>query len=121
MIKVAKCEKCGEIVEYITKGEVHAEGFKVLKPNTTDAATEKHVPVVEVKGNTVKVTVGSTLHPMTEEHLINFVMLETSNGVHRVDLTAKDEPIATFALVDGEKPIAAYEYCNLHGFWMKEL
>jgi len=92
-----------------------------LVAQTADSTTEKHVPVVEVNGNEVLVTVGSTLHPMTEAHLINAIILETTNGFQRKDLTANDEPKAKFALLDGEKVVAAYEYCNLHGLWVKEL
>ena len=54
-----------------------------LVPNTTDAAGEKHVPVVEVNKNVVKVTVGEVIHPMTEAHLINFVVLETNNNLDK--------------------------------------
>ena len=116
---------CGNIIEMVEdKGvPVMCCGQKMteLTPNTTDAALEKHVPEVEVDGNTVKVTVGSTLHPMTEEHYIAFIYLETDKGVQKKYLDHTGETVAVFALAEGEKPVAAYEYCNLHGFWKKEL
>jgi len=95
--------------------------MELLNPNTTDAATEKHVPVVTVDGNKVTVNVGSAEHPMMEEHHISFIILETDKGVQRKDLDPAGKPEAEFVLLDGEKPVAAYEYCNLHGFWMAEL
>ena len=125
MLKLFKCMHCGNIIEMVEDKGVPVvccgEKMTEFSPNTTDAALEKHVPVVEVNGNTVKVTVGSTLHPMTEEHHIAFIYLETDKGVQKKYLDHTGEPAAVFALAEGEKPVAAYEYCNLHGFWKKEL
>ncbi len=92
----------------------------LLDPNTTDAATEKHVPVIQVSGNDVKVSVGSVSHPMMEAHHIAFIILETNLGIQKKFLDPTGAPEATFALQDGEAVIAAYEYCNLHGFWKAE-
>lgn len=92
-----------------------------LVPNTTDAAQEKHVPVVEVKGNTLKVSVGSVAHPMLEEHFIQFIILETKQGFQKKDLKPGEKPEALFALADGDEAVAAYEYCNLHGLWKAEI
>ncbi len=95
-------------------------GFVELIAGTTDAAVEKHVPVVSVDGNKVTVVVGEVPHPMTEAHLISWVYLETKKGGQFKVLTPSDEPKAVFVLEDDE-PIAAYEYCNLHGLWKKEI
>ena len=102
---------------------VGGEECKQLRPNTVDAAQEKHVPVVNYdKGkNEVRVTVGSVAHPMTEEHLIEYIILVTKKGVQRVNLTPSDAPQATFRLVDGDVPVKVLEYCNLHGLWQTEL
>lgn len=117
-----RCKETGNVLEavYVAKDGQLPEGFQELKANTTDAAGEKHVPVVEVKGNVVEVKVGSVPHPMTEEHLVGFIALATDKRVLRVNLTAADQPEATFVLEDGEKAVAAYEYCNLHGLWKAE-
>ena len=90
-----------------------------LVPNTTDAAQEKHVPVVEVSGNIVTVTVGSVLHPMQPEHFIEWISLHTKQGNQRKELKPGDAPKAVFALVDGDEVESAYAYCNLHGLWKK--
>lgn len=89
-------------------------------PNTTDGALEKHVPVVEVNGRDVTVTVGSVAHPMLEEHRIQWIALETKEGAQRKELHPGQAPCASFALSEGDEVIAAYEYCNLHGFWKSE-
>ena len=90
---------------------------EVIEPNTTDAAGEKHVPVIAVDGNVVTVSVGEVEHPMLDAHYIVFIALETDKGYAVRDLKPGDKPVATFAVEDGEKVIAAYEYCNLHGLW----
>ena len=92
-----------------------------LIANTVDAAREKHVPLVERSGNDVVVTVAEVIHPMTEAHYIMWIALETSEGFHVKNLAPGEVPTATFALTDGEEPVAAYEYCNLHGLWKKEI
>ena len=86
-----------------------------LAPNTTDAAGEKHVPVIAVDGDTVTVTVGSVEHPMLDAHYIQWVVLETEKGYQKQMLTPGIAPVAVFKTT--EKVIAAYEYCNLHGLW----
>lgn len=123
MIKLFKCPHCGNIVEMVEASGVPVvccgEPMVELVPNTTDAATEKHVPVVSVDGNAVKVAVGSVEHPMTPEHHIAFIILETNQGIYRKPLDPAGKPEASFLLGDGEEVVSAYEYCNLHGFWKK--
>lgn len=124
-LKFYKCNLCGNKVEVIgqRKGTLVCCGQEMneLTPNTVDASTEKHVPAVEVEGNTVTVKVGSVTHPMLAEHWIEWIYLVTENGVQRKELAPGQEPKATFALADGDKVVAAYEYCNLHGLWKKEV
>lgn len=94
------------------------EPFEVLVPNTSDGASEKHLPVIETEGLHVTVRVGSNSHPMTQEHSITFVCLLTRAGqVMRVYLDSGCEPKAHFTVEEGDAPAAAYAYCNLHGFW----
>lgn len=97
------------------------EGVQKLEAGVTDAAKEKHIPVATVEGNKVTVVVGSVEHPQTEEHHISFILLETSLGIQCRTLAHSGKPEATFLLQDGEKAIAAYEMCNLHGLWKVDL
>ncbi|MBQ7454391.1 MAG: desulfoferrodoxin [Selenomonadaceae bacterium] len=92
-----------------------------LTANTTDAAQEKHVPYVTVDGKKIFVKVGSVAHPMTEEHLIQWIYLQTKRGGQYVHLKATDKPEAEFVLADGDEAIAAYEFCNLHGLWKADI
>ena len=115
MLKVYQCEKCNKTV--ISKEELKLEGFKELIAGSTDAAQEKHVPVVTKKCKTVQVDVGSVAHPMTAEHLIEWVAVETEKGYQVQYLKASEAPVCTFKLADGDALVAVYAYCNLHGLW----
>ena len=119
------CSMCGNLIEMVeSKGpKVVCCGKQMneLVGNTTEASQEKHIPVVNVDGNKVKVQVGSVLHPMTEEHHISWIYLVTTQGIQRKPLDIEGDPIAEFALNEGEKLLEAYEYCNLHGLWKVEL
>ena len=122
-MKYYVCGHCGNIVEKVVdKGvPVVCCGQKMteMTPGSVDAAVEKHVPVVEQDGNKVTVKIGEVEHPMAEEHYIGFIAIETEQGVQRKDLRAGQKPEAVFVLAEGDKPVAAYAWCNLHGLWKK--
>ena len=118
-----KCRHCGNVIEKVVDSKVPVvccgEKMQELIPNTVDASGEKHVPVVtRIDDNRIKVEVGSVAHPMLPEHHISFIYVETENGGIRVNL--KDKPEAEI-YVGAEKPVAVYEYCNLHGLWVAKL
>lgn len=119
------CEHCGNIVEKIHDSGVNVvccgEKMKKLEAGVTEASREKHIPEVCVEGGTVKAVVGSVAHPMSQEHHISWIYLVTDKGTQRKALDPTGEPVAVFALAEGEKPIAVYAYCNLHGLWMAEI
>lgn len=124
MAKFYICSHCGNLV-----GMVHDAGvplmccgqkMEALIPNTVEASSEKHVPVVTVNEGEVLVNVGSTAHPMVPEHSIAWVYLETDKGGQRKTLAPGQEPQVRFSLAD-ETPLRVYAYCNLHGLWMKEV
>ena len=123
-MKFYVCKHCGKIIVMLKETAVPTiccgEAMKELIPGTTDAAVEKHVPVISVNGNKVTVTVGSVAHPMAAEHYIEWILLATDKGNQRKLLKPGEEPKAEFMLLDGEKAVAAYEYCNLHGLWKGE-
>ena len=93
------------------------DGLKELKANTTDAAVEKHVPIVTQEGNKITIAVSSVEHPMLPEHYIMGVYIETKNGGQLHKFAPGDKPKAVFTLTEGDEFITAYEYCNLHGLW----
>ena len=125
MMKFYVCETCGNVVTKLTSSGVPlkccGKNMAVLEAGVTDAAVEKHVPAVTVEGNVVKVAVGSVTHPMTDEHYIPWVALETETGASIQWLNPGQAPEVTFVLAEGQSAKAVYAYCNLHGLWQKEL
>ncbi|MEG0784558.1 MAG: desulfoferrodoxin [Christensenella sp.] len=114
-----RCELCGNIVGLIKDGggELVCCGTPMVKlvPNTVDAAQEKHIPVYEKKGDTLLVQVGSVEHPMTDEHYIEWIAVETPNLMQRHVLEPGEKPAAKFHVESDE--IEVFAYCNLHGLW----
>lgn len=119
MLKVYQCEKCNKTI--VSKEALNLAGWKELIAGSTDAAQEKHVPAVTKKCKAITVNVGSVAHPMTEEHLIEWVALETEKGYQVQYLKANEAPVCTFKLADGDKAVAVYAYCNLHSLWASVL
>ena len=122
-IRFYKCEHCGNIVGLIHNAGVPmmccGQKMTELVPNTEEASVEKHLPVVtKIDDCHIKVEVGSVAHPMTPEHHIAFIYVETEKGGMKIDLSEKPE--AVFCTC-ADKPVAVYEYCNLHGLWKTEL
>ncbi|GJN65498.1 MAG TPA: desulfoferrodoxin [Candidatus Faecalibacterium intestinipullorum] len=124
MTKFFICRHCGNLVEAVHNSGVPmmccGEKMQALEPNTVEASGEKHLPVAKYENGVLTVNVGSVDHPMVEEHLIQWIYVETENGGLRKDLKAGDKPAAVFHLGE-EKPVAVYAYCNLHGLWMTSL
>lgn len=115
------CKHCGNIVGKIQDGGVPmvccGEEMSELVANTHEGSHEKHIPVIEKSGNNITVMIGSTAHPMTKEHHIAWVYLQTNLGGHRKCLETGSEPKVCFTTCGNEKAVAAFAYCNLHGLW----
>jgi superoxide reductase len=121
----SKCNICGNITVKLVNSGVKmvccGQPMEEMAPNTVDASVEKHVPVVtKIDDCTIKVEVGSAPHPMTPEHHIVFIYIETENGGEYILLDEAGKPEAEFCICK-DKPVAAYEYCNLHGLWETEI
>ncbi len=125
MQKFYICNHCKNLIGMIDNKGVPlvccGEKMTELNANTSDAAKEKHVPVVIMAENgMIKVEVGSVFHPMAEDHNIEFIYVETKKGGQRKALATDEDPVATFSFYDDE-PVAVYAYCNLHGLWKTTL
>ena len=118
--EIYKCNLCGNIVEVVhgADGELNCCGqpMEVQTEKTADSATEKHVPVIEEIDGGYKVTVGSTLHPMKDEHFIEWIELSYGDKSGKKYLKPGDEPVAEF-LCGRQTKVSAREYCNVHGLW----
>ena len=122
MLKVYKCNHCGNVIVKLLDAGVPVmccgEQMVELKENSTEAATEKHLPVLTRNGDVVTVDVSTVSHPMTPEHWITFIAIETEKGYQIKRLDPSQAPKASF--VEEEKVVKVYEYCNLHGLWVSE-
>ena len=124
-MKVLKCATCGKVVEVLVDSKVPVmccgKPMQELTANTSDGATEKHVPVVSVEGDVLVVRVGEVDHPMLDVHWITSIMVVLGNQVLRANLNPGEEPAAKFALGGYKGHVEVFEYCNLHGLWKTEL
>lgn len=122
--KFLVCKHCGNLVTMIQDAGVPiiccGEPMHEIKANVVEASLEKHIPAVTVTDNVVSAVVGEVTHPMLEEHYIQWLYLQTDKGSQIKALKPGEEPKAEFGLKD-EKAVAVYAYCNIHGFWKKEI
>lgn len=120
-MKFYVCKHCGNIIAYVKDAGVPimccGEKMQEIVANTTEAAIEKHIPVVEIENQNVKVVVGSVEHPMTEEHYIEWIALQTKQGNQRKELKPSQKPEVCFSLCEDDEVVSVYAYCNLHGLW----
>ena len=118
-LEVYKCSMCGNIVEMLHGGDGElvccGESMKKMAENTTDAAKENHVPVIEKIDGGYTVKVGSVAHPMEEKHYIEWVELLADGNAYRKFLNPGDAPEAVFTVA--AEDVSAREYCNKHGLW----
>ena len=115
------CETCGNMIEALKESGVAmmccGKPMMKLVACSTDGVREKHVPSVSVDGCKINVVIGEVEHPMTEEHHIEWISIETKHGSQKKRLKPGDAPKATFIITDDDELIAVYEYCNIHGLW----
>jgi superoxide reductase len=120
-----KCNICGNIYEVVEDSgcQVTCCGIPMeeIIPGAVDASEEKHVPSVTQNGNEVRVIVGDTLHPMLSDHYIEWISIDTREGIQRKELLPESAPEASFLLTDDDELLSVYAYCNLHGLWKTEL
>ena len=123
-MKYFLCNICGNLVELITIGGGElvccGEPMTELIPKSVDVGSEKHLPVLTINGNKVNVKVGSVMHPMTEEHYIDWISIFYNGKMQRVKLDHTTDPEATFEVDEEYEKIEVYSYCNIHGLWKTE-
>lgn len=115
---IRKCMKCGALIEILNDCKCEncgikccGEQMKTFVPNTEDASAEKHLPVVEIDGSEIIVTVP---HVMEEEHFIECITMIDGNRKYKEVLVIGKDAKARFPYKKGSK---VYSYCNKHGLW----
>ena len=121
-VRFYKCPICGNIVGLIEGDMQHinccGKPMEEMVANTTDAATEKHIPVYEKVEDEIVVRVGEVEHPMEKEHYIEWVALVKDNKEYTVNLYPEQNAECRFKYIPGS---TIYAYCNKHGLWKKDV
>lgn len=121
------CETCKNLVEVLNNNptlnlQCCGKDMKKIESNTTDAATEKHVPVINIEDNSLFIQVGEVMHPMGEEHYIYCIyVVDDLGNYEKITLTPSDNPEISVEFNEKAKKLNVYSYCNLHGLWKKEI
>lgn len=117
-----KCNICGNIIGLISGDEKNinccGKPIEKLIANTVDAATEKHIPTYEVKGDEIIVKVGEAEHPMENDHYIMWIAQVSKNKTTRIRLKPNDKPEVKLQYIQGS---SLFAYCNKHGLWKTEV
>lgn len=121
MKKFLVCKNCGNLVEVIEGKDIPiiccGNNMEHIVPNTVEASIEKHKPVVNLENGCAHIIVGSTIHPMEENHYIKWIYVETNIRSLRYNFKHGDKPEILVNLDENEKIINVYAFCNLHGLW----
>jgi len=119
--QIYRCNICGNIVEVLHEGKGQLvccdQPMELLMEKTEDKGLEKHVPVIEKTNTGIKVKVGSILHPMEQDHYIEWIEIIADRKVYKKFLKPEDKPEGEFNIDKKAEEIQAREYCNLHGLW----
>ena len=124
-LTIYRCETCGNIIYMIEDSGVVPECCKTemtrIEANTEDADNEKHIPVIHRYNTNVHILIGEKPHPMTEQHYISHIFLQTDKGLYMHNLGSDEATEAVFKINPDENIAAAYAWCNLHGLWKNDV
>lgn len=120
--QIYRCNICGNMVEvlHLGTGKFTCDGqeMQLIEEKNEGLGPEKHVPVIEETDDGIKVKIGSTSHPMEENHCIEWIELIANDRVYRKVLKPGDKPEAEFMIKKEDvKEVSAREYCSIHGLW----
>lgn len=117
--KIYKCDKCNNIIMMIKDKDIPiiccGQQMRELVPTVNDSAKDKHLSEIEFIKNTLKVKISKERYPETEQHNIDWVYVETTDGAQLKYFKKDKEPELDFALTNGDHPVKIYAYCNKHG------
>lgn len=121
-MKLLKCNVCGNLIELIEGSNENIvccnEVMNIVTVNSTEASGEKHVPIYEILDNKIKVSVGSVIHPMEENHYIKWIALVSEKKTIKKYLKPGENPIVKFPYIQGS---TIYAYCNLHSIFKTDV
>ena len=122
--QIYHCEICGNVVEVERMGVgtlVCCGQDMLLEDENRDMANaQKHIPVIveDQDGLGVKITIGEILHPMTEEHHLDWVQIMTVAGDIRKKMELGEAPVLVLPNLKKEEILGIRSYCNVHGLYV---
>ena len=123
--KFYRCPICGNTFGVIKDSGVRpvccGKEMELYEPNTADAAHEKHLPVVTIVHNICHVEVSTVAHPMIAAHHIDWILVVTNRGRHKISLKVDEPAVVDVPLGEDEEVYRVYANCNLHGLWLTEV
>ncbi len=119
--QIYKCSICGNIVEVLHTGVGElvccGQPMDLVQVKTQDQGQEKHLPVIEIVEDGIKIKIGEVEHPMEENHYIEWIEVNTADGKSgKKFLKPGDKPEAIFQTKIVIESVRAY--CNVHGLWL---
>ncbi len=117
------CQTCGNLVMEIEKSGVSEECcgepmVQLVARSDESVFNEKHVPVCELDGKKLYVSIGNILHPSKPDHYIKWVCLVTDSGFQMKYFKPTEDPITFFRVNMTDKILRVYAFCNIHGLWV---
>lgn len=127
ILELYKCNICGNLVEIMQTGEGElfccGKPMEIIKTNISDSEelNDKHIPVIEKVVDGYKIRIGSKVHPMTEEHHIDFIQaISKDNKYIKTKFLEINENPELNVKCKCENSIWARALCNIHGLFKKE-
>lgn len=125
-MKFYRCNTCGQIFSTIVDKNItpvccNTQMEEIKARTNEEGLNEKHIPVYRYDKNNVIIEIGSTLHPMNDDHYIEWVVLVTNKGKQKRELKPGNSPRVIFNLDKDENIKEIYAYCNIHSLWKKEV
>ena len=120
-LELYKCHICGNLVQVLVNGigELVCCGHNmenlVPKYEENTEFAEKHVPTFEHQDDLRFIRL--KLHPMAEEHYIQFIEVYPKDKSRLYIKFLKPNEVAEFDITHFEENIEVFENCNIHGLW----
>ena len=119
-LEIYKCNICGNIVQVLAEGggALVCCGKEMELQNIqfdTNELGEKHSPKIENRED--KKFVHVKTHPMTNEHYIQFIQVQTKDKNEILTKFFNPEEIPEIDISNYSYDINAIEYCNIHHLW----
>lgn len=117
------CRHCGNTVRILSEGEgvLMCCGTKMIKlyaqfPNQNDQIHQIKYDLNKNK-NEIKISIGSPLHPMQEDHFITWIEITWEHFVYQKSFDLLNDITPIILIYASENPKSIQFICNQHGLF----